>query len=155
MNALMPPEMVAEINQAKGAMGGDQAKLGGKETIEGGILPVLGYVSWVDELIWHSTPSLKNRPYYNDMKDYIEKHWKEADNIHVYEGAIMLVTTDGTNMKRLWELNKDKLNLRRGGGISPGEMIVDLRQQKTQGLVQHGCLKSPCRPCEALGERPR
>jgi hypothetical protein len=60
MGKLMPKEMVTSINQAKQQLG-NTAFAGGQERIEGGTMPPLAFVSWVDELIWHSTPTLSAR----------------------------------------------------------------------------------------------
>ena len=36
----------------------------GQRRIEGGLMPVDGYVSWVEELVWHATPVLGHRESY-------------------------------------------------------------------------------------------
>jgi hypothetical protein len=62
MQDRVPGEMLEEIDKAKGLL--HQHDVPGKEEILGGVLPKYGYVSWVDELIWHATPNFKNRSVY-------------------------------------------------------------------------------------------
>ncbi|HEY1397920.1 hypothetical protein [Roseateles sp.] len=55
----VPESLLDEFHQAKALLSGLQAP--GKDRIEGGVMPAMAFVSWVDELAWHATPSLLNR----------------------------------------------------------------------------------------------
>ena len=84
MADLMPEEMVTSINQTKEQLG-TTAFAVGENKIEGGTLPPLAFVSWVDELIWHSTPTLSNRMKWVSNEKAAEKLievWNDAK----YEG---------------------------------------------------------------------
>jgi hypothetical protein len=67
MAKIMPEEMIKTINDAKQQM--NTALAGGKETIEGGTMKPLAFVSWVDELIWHATPTLAQRMRWGSDKE--------------------------------------------------------------------------------------
>lgn len=55
-----PPELLTQLTQARPAMA---ARLP-QPRIEGGLLPEDGYVSWVEELVWHATPIPTHRESY-------------------------------------------------------------------------------------------
>lgn len=55
----VPKSLLDEFHQAKSLLAGVEAP--GKNHIEGGVMPAMAFVSWVDELAWHATPSLLNR----------------------------------------------------------------------------------------------
>jgi hypothetical protein len=55
----VPDGMLQEIQQAKTLLSNVDAP--GKRHVEGGVMPTMAFVSWVDELAWHATPSLLNR----------------------------------------------------------------------------------------------
>lgn len=61
MRRLMPKGMRAEIRAARKNIREDVHQPAGKKTIRGGIAPEAAFVSWVDELIWHATPSTERR----------------------------------------------------------------------------------------------
>lgn len=56
-----PDALLTEIETARGVV---RQRLGPTPRIEGGILAPLSYLSWVDDLVWHSTPSLRPRGTY-------------------------------------------------------------------------------------------
>lgn len=60
----VPDEMLEAIQQAKTGLGEDGTRAKGKERIKGGVMPKLAYLSWVDELAWHATPTLAKRKKY-------------------------------------------------------------------------------------------
>jgi len=53
-----PPALLHELDEARRQLAQTPA---GAMTIEGGTLPSDGAVSWVDELVWHSSPVLAHR----------------------------------------------------------------------------------------------
>ncbi len=55
----VPQSLLDEFHQAKRLLADEEAP--GKNHIEGGVMPAMAFVSWVDELAWHATPSLLNR----------------------------------------------------------------------------------------------
>ena len=55
----VPDGMLKAFEDAKALLA--QASAPGKENIEGDIMPMQAFVSWVDELAWHATPSLQKR----------------------------------------------------------------------------------------------
>ena len=57
-----PPTLLADIEQVRANL---EAPVGGMFHIEGGKLQPDSYMSWVDPLVWHSTPSLDHRPRYS------------------------------------------------------------------------------------------
>jgi hypothetical protein len=61
MNRFMPAGMIEEINTSRLAMQQNQHKILGAGTIRGGIAGKVAFVSWVDDLLWHATPSPLNR----------------------------------------------------------------------------------------------
>jgi hypothetical protein len=108
MEKLMPPGMISAITRAKKDLEAQRVRVGGHNTIEGGTLPKYGYVSWVDELIWHSTPTLAKRQYYTGMVKYLFEHLEEQDNINVYEAMLLLKEQKGTWINQIVEGNKEK-----------------------------------------------
>lgn len=124
---LMPTEMFDAINAAKLALGTDAIRIGGKDTIEGDTMPRLAYVSWVDELIWHSTPSLNNRPKWN-MAQYMKDNWKKTDDSRIYEVALMLVEKDSSRLHRTWLRYREKFGnvfSKRAWTVFQGTMMKD------------------------------
>jgi hypothetical protein len=61
MKKLMPEGMRSEIRAARKAMRSQTHRPSNVGTIRGGIAPAAAYVSWVDELVWHATPSVNSR----------------------------------------------------------------------------------------------
>jgi hypothetical protein len=104
MERLMPQKMHDDIVKAKEQLGTEGINVGGKDAIEGGVMPPNAYLSWVDELIWHSTPSLANRPKYA-MKQYVLDNWKliNEHSQNVYEAVLMLEEDSSTYIHRVWE----------------------------------------------------
>lgn len=63
MKKLLPKDMLEQIALAKERLKTlDHAQ--GHEFFEGGTMPPHAFVSWVDELVWHSSPFLGRRPRY-------------------------------------------------------------------------------------------
>jgi hypothetical protein len=61
MNNLMPKGVVDEVNAARERLRKKTDNTRGRSMIRGGIAPEAAYVSWVDELVWHATPSIGHR----------------------------------------------------------------------------------------------
>ncbi|HWB98911.1 MAG TPA: hypothetical protein VG672_19515, partial [Bryobacteraceae bacterium] len=55
----LPQKVNRDLQGARGQLGGIDKP--GKERFEGGLAPPNAYVSWVDELVWHSSPMLGHR----------------------------------------------------------------------------------------------
>ena len=56
LEANMPGTEVDEMERARAIIAGGET-----DQIHTGLLPPSGYVSWIDELIWHSSPFMSNR----------------------------------------------------------------------------------------------
>ena len=87
MRKLMPKAMRAEIRTARKNIREDRHKPAGKKTIRGGIADEAAFVSWVDELIWHATPSVGRRTEVSggmfDVLSAPERYWiDEKTQIH-------------------------------------------------------------------------
>lgn len=95
-----PAAMRQGILDAKATLGKVAAP--GRNTIQGGKLPPYAYVSWVDELVWHSTPMLDHRERIPNPREYTEN----------------LVTDVKNKFARLDELNQD-------------DKIVEVETQRT------------------------
>lgn len=95
---LLPATMVDAINGTKGELG-KSAYAYGEKTIQGGTLPRHGFVSWVDELIWHSTPSLAKRATFDKktMQTELRKVWSDPEKEGAWIEAIFtLADSPGT-----------------------------------------------------------
>jgi hypothetical protein len=114
MTDLMPAGMVRAINQAKEQLGGD-VTAGGKETIEGGTMPPLAFVSWVDELIWHSTPTLAGRWRWESNEDaanFFLDIWSDAKNAHMRREAIFTMSEVAGNV-----VYDERKEVEKSGGV--------------------------------------
>lgn len=71
LTRLAPASMLQGILNAKATLG--QVAAPGRNTIQGGKLPPYAFVSWVDELVWHSTPMLAHRERIDNPREYTKK----------------------------------------------------------------------------------
>lgn len=87
--ARLPEEEMINILAAKKRMENLPGDTPGRNNWEGGTVGANSYVSWVDELIWHSTPAMGKRPRYD--KDQVNG-WFETDPTgfekHFYEAML-------------------------------------------------------------------
>lgn len=89
-----PPELLTQIEQERARLGAlPHRDLG----IEGGTLPADGFVSWLDELVWHTTPVLENRPRYS--LSTVEKVLGDPDfDMTTYDVLVQIVQTPGSRL---------------------------------------------------------
>lgn len=87
----MPASMLDSITEAKSALKSIGAP--GRNTIQGGRLPPYAFVSWVDELVWHSTPLLDHRAKITNPKEYaqqaIERRLEKGNTYKVEREALV------------------------------------------------------------------
>ena len=90
-----------EVNQN---LQGARQRLGhmnkpGKDRFEGGLAPPNAYLSWVDELVWHSSPMLERRTKWS--RDDV-RHWLDHDggSHTTFDAMALLATTPGTFLNR-------------------------------------------------------
>jgi hypothetical protein len=67
----VPEGMLTAFQEAKATL--EHAGAPGKKNIEGGVMPKQAFVSWVDELAWHATPSLLKRA-------TVPSDWKQLES---------------------------------------------------------------------------
>jgi Domain of unknown function (DUF4157) len=96
MEKLLPPGMIAEIKAAREAMLAGHHAIEGAGTIRGGIAGSAAFVSWVDELAWHATPSAKRRRFVKTkptMYDLLLDPWDYwAGNKVAIHGALLYLS---------------------------------------------------------------
>lgn len=102
------PSMHEKIEVARNEMKGHGKNLPGVEQIEGGLLPPMGFVSWVDELVWHSTPMARHRDKTPPVK--VRPLFREAargeDNISnpvKFFDAAQILADQGGSMKTAYQ----------------------------------------------------
>ncbi|WP_377156321.1 hypothetical protein ACFJIX_29120 [Roseateles sp. UC29_93] len=83
----LPDSMLTNIDAAKQKLGEADNRAAGKAKIKGGVMPRHAYVSWVDELVWHSTPTLANRTRFakgNGNCEYVRRVLNKTGKITAY-----------------------------------------------------------------------
>ncbi len=113
LDSKMPKKLQKEIVRAKEQLKNNSSQRPGYANIEGGTLDSNAYVSFSDELIWHSTPSPINRPLfdqekvlsdyrncasYNEAKEHYELNKTHVENI--YEAMVILSQHPGTLLNK-------------------------------------------------------
>lgn len=100
-----PDALLADMEAARRAV---RQRLGPTPRIEGGVLAPLSYLSWVDDLVWHSTPSLRPRSTYSlEMAQGLaaDHRFTEA----TYDLLLQVLLTPGSNLCKV--LAKQGLDL--------------------------------------------
>jgi hypothetical protein len=105
MKRLMPGGMEAEIDEARTMMAAGVHRVKGKGKIRGGIAKRAAFVSWVDDLVWHATPSAQHR---QDVKvnsyqilEYQAYYWTNPDyTLSVHRGLRYLASFPDTLIAR-------------------------------------------------------
>ncbi len=112
MRRLMPGGMRRAVREARGGMRDQEHAPKGVRTIRGGIAPVAAYVSWVDELVWHATPSIGGRGAVHGFMDYLllrpEEYWGDH-KLNVHRALRFLATFPDTLIGEMNEERKRKL----------------------------------------------
>lgn len=100
--ANMPAEQVEQIEGARQALGGGE--LAGAIGAE--VLPAKGFVSWVDELIWHSSPFMANRKRWTPdlahdvMSDWVDLNpFFKSETATSYEAMVVIASQEGTALR--------------------------------------------------------
>lgn len=96
LQSLLPLAVLAKIGEAKKQL--QLVEKEGKGRFEGGIAPRNAYVSWVDELVWHSSPSLKKRSKFD--KGTIQSNFDHPDLN--FEAMIVLSQKHGTLLNKVF-----------------------------------------------------
>lgn len=98
--ANMPPAQVDEIAVAR-----EELLQSGQTGISGGILPSMAYLSWVDELSWHSSPYMDNRLKWTKedatkvMGNWVGPRTDFKDQTATsYEAMVLIARTEGTQL---------------------------------------------------------
>lgn len=111
MRRLMPKGMRAEIRAARKNIRDDVHVPAGKKTIRGGIAPEAAFVSWVDELIWHATPSTGRRHKVSggmfDALSKPERYWVE-EKTHMHRALRFLSTFPDTLLGKMDAVRKSQ-----------------------------------------------
>ena len=63
--------------------------------IAGGTLPADAYVSWIDELVWHSTPMLENREHLS-LEKVVEALEDDEFDMVIYDVLLQIAQTPDT-----------------------------------------------------------
>jgi len=93
----LPSEVNAVLESARTILG--QIDKPGKERFEGGLAPANAYVSWIDELVWHSSPSLARRNMYT--KDMVLRYLDDLDKVQfTFDAMCLLTATAGTYLNQ-------------------------------------------------------
>lgn len=111
LNARLPEEEMINILAAKKSMENLPTNTPGRSNWEGGTVAPHAYVSWVDELIWHSTPVMKNRLKYNKQKVMGWLMKKDPDYEQLFYEA-MLIVSENAHGQIKNHLNWFKKNLK-------------------------------------------
>ena len=103
----MPDKQVKDIETARAALKDNELA----KKIVSSELPAAGYVSWVDELIWHSSPYIGNRPKWTkaDALTVLTGHFEEKQpgvlqmnyrrtKPMTHEAMLIIGMTEGTNL---------------------------------------------------------
>ena len=111
MTALLPQAMMQSIVDAKTELRQPGTHAGGRDQVEGGVMPAFAFVSWVDELIWHSSPAMEPRPKYDKEKtaEYLSARLdsdpsalEPGDAQVLHEAMVVLSEHAGTAMHSWW-----------------------------------------------------
>jgi ribosomal protein S18 acetylase RimI-like enzyme len=95
LRQLLPPELVDQLIQAKAII--EQISSAEKGTFRGGLSGANAWVSFVDELIWHSSPSLVNRPTF-DAVSVLEGFAQHPESGETYEAMVVVSQTPGNSL---------------------------------------------------------
>lgn len=113
LRANMPKEQVTDIENAREALKGESV---GKN-IEIGVLPKKGFVAWVDELIWHSSPFLANRmPWSAELAMAVMTNMVQLSTTFkqqtatTYEAMVLIANTPGTTLAQWVAEDKKKFD---------------------------------------------
>lgn len=110
----MPADKRAQLEQAWPAMLVDAIEMtrehlvapeGAMFCIEGGVLEPDSFVSWVDELVWHSTPSLEHRPRYT-LDDAARVLADPAYSLRTYDILVQIARLKGGSFARYLAANE-------------------------------------------------
>lgn len=91
-----PPGLLRELDEARARL---LARTSTVPPIEGGVLGPNGYVSWVDELVWHSSPVLQHRERWT-LDDAIDGLFGVTFNLATYDLMVQLACTPGGRFAR-------------------------------------------------------
>lgn len=118
LEMLLPEEEVSAILSAKDSI--RNSGLSGLKNWEGGLVQPNGYVSWIDELIWHSTPAIEKRLLY-DKEDVKELFANKVhhENIFLYEAMLILAKNNSEINKRF------------------GDKLIDFNTWRTEASSLH------------------
>ncbi len=90
----MPEKTIEKIEEVREILKKEKNR-----KIHGGILPPNGYVSWVDELIWHSSPYLANRSTFRD-KETVFRMMGDGFGADTYEIMLRIAMTKETVLNK-------------------------------------------------------
>ena len=95
----MPQQQVQDIETARAGLK-QTSPLASK--IESSELPAYGYVSWVDELIWHSSPFIGNRPKWSKStaQEVMTKFTNDATKPMTHEAMILIARNKDSNLRK-------------------------------------------------------
>ena len=111
LKARLPEEEMINILAAKKKMAGLPGDTPGRSNWEGGTIEPNSYVSWVDELVWHSTPAMEKRPKYDKGQVC---GWFETDHsrFETYFYEAMLIVSENAHGKIIKYLDWLKKSLK-------------------------------------------
>ncbi len=113
----LPQEEYDQILAAKKKIGKLAPETPGRKRWEGGTVKPYSYVSWIDELAWHSTPSMESRPEFtkNDVHEWLENEGDGHARYFLYEAMLLVAKKpksifEGTNWLKDLGTWSDKAN---------------------------------------------
>jgi hypothetical protein len=92
----IPENEIENIKAAKAAMDRLPPATPGRSDWQGGAVGPNSYVSWVDELIWHSTPSVQARPTF-PQSQVLDWFIKSSEDFELYFYEAMLIVSENTH----------------------------------------------------------
>jgi hypothetical protein len=96
MDRVMGTKVRPIIESSRQSIIDQRVKLLAPETIRGGVAGKLAFVSWVDELVWHSTPAITSRNYYDRLKNQLQLWYVDVEPLWA------LAKINGTLVQEEW-----------------------------------------------------